>query len=483
MTLRILAKMASVPWAIDQDALAVMFDIADRVVVNETALANWKVQAAPARDALSTRSDTPLAGSARARIRDGVAIVPVAGPVFRYSSMMTEFSGATSLKTFAEDFTLAADSAGVRAILLDIDSPGGEITGMTEAAAMIRAAAERKPVVAFTEGQMASAAYQLGAAAREIVVADTAVLGSLGVVLTMTDRQVADERAGIRKFEIVSSQTPGKRPKVTTDAGFAKLQALADRLAGQYLADVAFSRGISVDALIAATDGGGPIVGVDAVANGLADRIAGFEETMARLASGDVPAVRVRKAVVAAASATSEEPPMTEQVTTPVPVPDVHRVPIGTATLDQGASGLPAGSIALPPGAAAFIAQCVPGDPVTAERGRAAGIVAATQSGFSDLARLAIDEGWAVETFVAAQTASAGAVAAAAQAAGRTAFAGSFPAPVAASEQPAGGAGEQQPEAAWDTDPEIRAEFGSKEAYQAFLKASGAGLLRIHKRP
>jgi ClpP class serine protease len=283
MTLHLLSRLSGTPWAIEPDALRVVLDIAARAPVDQESLQRWKGSKEPTRDALSHRPTSPFPGATRAGLRQNVAILPISGPIFRYANMMTDHSGATSLATFAADLRLAADNPNVAAILLEIDSPGGEVTGIADAAALIRSIARHKPVTAYAEGMMVSAAYQLGAAAREIVVAPTAILGGLGIVMTVTDRDGADALSGIRRFDFVSSQTPGKRPNPATDQGRSAHQALADRLADEFLTDVALSRGTTIAGLLQATDGGGQVIGRDAVARGLADRIGSFEDTIASL--------------------------------------------------------------------------------------------------------------------------------------------------------------------------------------------------------
>lgn len=466
MTLSLLSKMASVPWSIDQDALAVMLDIAQRLPVDDTALDAWKARAAPARDALATRADARLPGATRATLRDGVAVVPVSGPIFRYANLMTDMSGATSLATFASDLTLAGNDAKVRAIVLQIDSPGGEVTGMTEAAALIRDVAARKPVIAYTEGQMASAAYQLGAAAREIVAASTATLGSLGVVVTALDRTGAEARSGVLRHEFISSQTPNKRPSPGTDTGRAALQALADRTADEFLADVAFSRGTSVAALLEATGGGGMVIGRDAVASGLADRIAGFEETLSALASGDAPGDRRRGVVT--------------------PLQPKEAVLADTTETDRPADDRPATeTTALP------ATQSV--DAVTAERQRASQIQASVQPGYQALAVLATERGWTVQDFQIAQAAAIeGATAAAVSrpmtpASARLPPAATFAPPVTASNDgtaaPAPAPeGEAKWKAEWSASAALQAEFRTEAAYIAYKRASAAELVREYRR-
>lgn len=72
-----------------------------------------------------------------ASIRDGVAVLKVSGPLFRYANLMTRICGATSYELLARDFNKALQHPEVKAILLDIDSPGGEVNGCSELADMI----------------------------------------------------------------------------------------------------------------------------------------------------------------------------------------------------------------------------------------------------------------------------------------------------------------------------------------------------------
>lgn len=470
MTSHVMARLWGLPWSIQREALETILDIASRMPVDETSLDAWKSRMAPRPGALEARPLAPLAGSERAKTRDGVAVLRVSGPIFRYANLMTDFSGATSLASLSADLQLAADDSKIRAILLDIDSPGGEVTGMAEAAGMIRAVAERKPVVAYTEGLAASAAYQIAASAQEIVVAPTAMLGSLGVVVGMTDRRDAEAKSGVRRYEIVSSQTPGKRPDVATEGGRAQIQALADRLADEFLSDVAAARGMTVAALLEATGGGGMLIGVDAVANGIADRIGTFEETLSRLASGGAPVGRRRRTVAASSLQTAIVATTAEDTVTMTATPEQP-----AATVKPVAAPAP---IAAPVAPAAQAPVQI--DPVLAERSRAAGIQAAALPEFQALATLALQEGWSVEVFTRAQDASTQAVTAATTAVRAQAFQSSMPAPL-----PHGGVEqsamtpEERAEADWTQKPELRAEFGNKDAFLAFRRAEAAGKVRV----
>ena len=270
--LRILGKIKSEPWAITREMMDTIMDIAERQNMSPEAVAQ--------------KLGRPLENTYDVEYRDGVAILPVTGPLFRYANLFTALSGATSYDMLARDFARAVEDPKVSAILLNIDSPGGEANGVSEFADQIAAARGRKPVVAYVGGLGASAAYWLAAASDEIVVADTALLGSIGTVMTIDDRRERDAKDGVRRHEIVSSQSPYKRVDPATDEGRSRLQALVDSLSDVFVNKVASYRGVDRDTVLKNYGQGDVLVGQAAVAAGLADRVGSFEGVVSELASG-----------------------------------------------------------------------------------------------------------------------------------------------------------------------------------------------------
>lgn len=268
---RILAHVLDAPWAITPEGLHTILRIAYRE--------------GEAPEALEARLGRPLDNTRSVSVRDGVATIPVIGPMVRHASLFSAISGATTYEELATDLTAALDDAKVRAIVLHFDSPGGEVTGAAELAAMIRAANDRKPVVAFIEGLGASAAYWLAAAAGDVVVSSTAIVGSIGVRTTIVDSRDALAAKGVKQHEIISSQSPGKAADPATTDGRARIQATVDALAAAFIADVAKYRGITDDEVIADFGGGDVLVGAAAVAAGMADRLDTYEGVLASLAS------------------------------------------------------------------------------------------------------------------------------------------------------------------------------------------------------
>ncbi len=88
-------------------------------------------------EAVSARLGRELDNSYVSEVRDGVAIIPVVGPLFRYANLFTAISGASSYEILAKDFMAALDNPEITGIVMDIDSPGGEVNGCAEFASMI----------------------------------------------------------------------------------------------------------------------------------------------------------------------------------------------------------------------------------------------------------------------------------------------------------------------------------------------------------
>ena len=140
-----------------------------------------------------------LAGTSRAFLVDGVAILPITGPIFPRANMMTEYSGATSINTLTDDYRKALDSSDVGAILLLVDSPGGAVSGINAFADIVAAGAKKKYTTAFVAGAAASAAYWIASAASEIAMERTGMVGSIGVVAAIPVQVAPD--AGWRSVD------------------------------------------------------------------------------------------------------------------------------------------------------------------------------------------------------------------------------------------------------------------------------------------
>lgn len=282
-------------WAIQPEMLQTILEIANRE--NEIDL-----------EALAAKRAARLDNAERAGIRNGVAVLPVVGPIIRRATLFSDISGATSLDSLSRDFNAALNNSSVQSILLDIDSPGGEVAGIDEFAQMI--ADSPKPVVAYVESLAASAGYWIASAAGEIVAAPTASLGCIGVVARVKNpdaKKAAD-------LEFVSSQSPKKRPNLNTEAGRSQLQEHVDHMAEVFVSTVARNRGVSEEKVTSDFGQGGVLVGRRAVDAGLADKLGSFESTLSDLAMGKQPKRKPPQASAEAGSTTAEDESMNKTI-------------------------------------------------------------------------------------------------------------------------------------------------------------------------
>ncbi len=137
-------------------------------------------------------------------IEDGIGVVAIEGPILRKPDLFAKvFYGATSSEEIADALQEIAGRDDIRAVLLNIDSPGGTVAGTPELVNAVAALDKKKPVYAFSSGLMCSAAYWVASQARAIYATPSAQVGSIGVVQAVVDNSAALDRDGI-KVEVFS---------------------------------------------------------------------------------------------------------------------------------------------------------------------------------------------------------------------------------------------------------------------------------------
>lgn len=285
MTGELLANVYGQPWAMADDALDGLLSVVSRADLNPDWAAEIRTARAGRPEAVAARRAERVEGARALSVRDGVGILPVVGPIVRYAGLFSDLSGATSIEAVAHDLAIAKER-GLKALLLTVDSPGGTVNGVNELAEMVYDLRAVMQVEAYVGGQAASGGYWLASAAGRITVDETASLGSVGVVVGYRDTRRAEEAAGVKNWQIVSSNAPLKRPDLATEDGMASILAQIDALETVFIAKLARNRGVSADKVKADFGRGAQRIGADAVAAGMADAVGSFEAVMSRLAGG-----------------------------------------------------------------------------------------------------------------------------------------------------------------------------------------------------
>ncbi len=179
------------PWAITPEYMGIISDILD------PRMEGLDVSAA-AGDFKFSPPEPWDAGAVR--------VIPMVGTMAKRANMFMQISGGVSTELTGKAIQEAVKDPNVSAIVLDIDSPGGMVDGAVTLADLVFQARQEKPVVAFGNGTLASAAYLVGSAADQIVANETARVGSIGVIMRHTNRSKANERAGV-EYKFVTSRT------------------------------------------------------------------------------------------------------------------------------------------------------------------------------------------------------------------------------------------------------------------------------------
>ena len=234
------------------------------------------------REALSTKSEKGLDNTRSVKVRDGTAIIPIHGPITARNTFFSMFAGGTSLETLAKDFREALNNEDIKAILFDIDSPGGVAVGPFEMAEMIYNARSQKPIYSYIGRNGSSAAYWLASATEKIIVNPSALVGSIGVVTTIPVQEQPDQE-GYKNIEIVSSNAALKRPDPRTKEGLAEIRRELDGLESAFISSIAKYRSITPEIVKSDFGQGGVVIGSQAVNQNMADSLGTYEDVLASL--------------------------------------------------------------------------------------------------------------------------------------------------------------------------------------------------------
>lgn len=225
------------------------------------------------------------------RIRHGVGLLPLVGVTTARRTLLTTYVGGVALEEYGQQFDRLVRDDDVSAIVLEIDSPGGEYFGLQELAAKIFQARGSKRIIAVVNALAGSGAYWIASAADEVVITPSGDAGSIGVLAVHVDRSGANGKAGIRPTYITAGRhkAEGSPDRPLSDEARAEMQRRVDERGRVFVEAVARYRGRS-PAHVAHRFGQGRLLNAnDAVARGLADRIGTLEEVLNDLRVPDRP--------------------------------------------------------------------------------------------------------------------------------------------------------------------------------------------------
>ena len=209
---------------------------------------------------------------------DGIGVIPIYGTLVHRTLGVDATSELVSYTQINSLFGEAINDSSIKSILLDIDSPGGEVSGLFGLVDTIYQARSIKPIYAMVNESAYSAAYAIASAAEAVFIPPTGGAGSIGVIMIHLDQSKFDEKIGA-KYSIIYS---GERKKDFTSHEplskdvLAIGQGIVDDLRTVFVDSVARNRGLSAQ-VVRGTEAGS-YQGQAAVDIGLADEVMSYSQ-------------------------------------------------------------------------------------------------------------------------------------------------------------------------------------------------------------
>lgn len=240
---------------------------------------------------------------AQAQGGGGVAVLPLYGILTprAWNAQVDASTSLTSTELVAKSLRALVTDPSVSAVILDVDSPGGNAQGVQELADAIFTLRSEKPIVGVVNPTAASGGYWAVSQCSEVVMTPSAWAGSIGTFMSHDDLSGAMAQAGVKREYVYAgaNKVEGNPTGPLTDETRAYMQALNDKQYAVFTRTVARGRGVGPDVVRSPEWGQGRmLLAQDAVAAGMADRVDTLEATIARLGKP-----QARRAVMSASVA------------------------------------------------------------------------------------------------------------------------------------------------------------------------------------
>ncbi len=207
----------------------------------------------------------------RIRRRSSVAIVEIHGVIGNH----------VKIPEFSRLIDSVVGNQRLKALLLDIDSPGGSATGSEVLYRAIQRVAEEKPIYAYVRGMGASGGYYLACAASKVYALPTALVGSIGVIYLRPVLEQLLSKVGV-DFSVYKS---GEFKDMTgfwrspTDRESEKFQELINEIFDNFVAVVAEGRSLD-EAKVREIATGEIMTAQKGIGQGLVDEIGDFKDAL-----------------------------------------------------------------------------------------------------------------------------------------------------------------------------------------------------------
>lgn len=212
-----------------------------------------------------------------------VGVLHVKGPLLSQGNFLTRLFGMASYDDVRQGLVELAQDDEVGTIMLNMDTPGGAVSGLSDVSDLVAAIDTNiKPVLAHTSGMMASAGYHIGSSARRITAGRMADVGSIGVLQIHREASKLEERMGVTTtvFRAGEQKALGNPYEPLSDKAKAVIQESCDYSYDLFVKHVADARGVTPETVKLQMADGKVFTGEQARAVNLVDDICTFDEAL-----------------------------------------------------------------------------------------------------------------------------------------------------------------------------------------------------------
>ncbi len=204
MEIKILLQALNQPWFIQPEAAEYHALILHKLITGHSSV-ETSLEDKPVKEfGYAVNASGQRAGTIQDSKGEAVAVINVIGAIMKY-----DYCGAPGTQSMMQALQQANDNPLISAIVLQFDSPGGSVAGTQYFADAIKSS--KKPVVAFVNGMMCSAAMWLGSAASlRISSSNTDVIGSIGTMAAWNNFKGYYEKLGIKTHEVYATGSTNK---------------------------------------------------------------------------------------------------------------------------------------------------------------------------------------------------------------------------------------------------------------------------------
>lgn len=216
-------------------------------------------------------------------LQNDIAVIPIYGLLTKRPEPFSSILGTTSYEEIQNAILQAQNDEHVKAILLDIDSPGGEVSGLFDLVDFIYGSGDVKPIYSMANDLTFSAAYAIASATLRIFINRTSGVGSVGVIATHIDVSEADKKDGIKYTTVFAGDKKNDLSphEPLSSAAIVDLQNEVNRLYEMFVKSVARNRGMSAKAIKATQ--AGTYFGNNAIEIGFADELVSGNEVFEKI--------------------------------------------------------------------------------------------------------------------------------------------------------------------------------------------------------